>query len=169
MNIINLPPKKVWIRKEYLRDLRDGHGEYVKGWWVSLKSIWGKCFYFETYIPKEKPNHLLGIGDLPSLERTIPLGIDTFDSSYPTRAARHGHALTSDGAVKILRKMHENTLLPLEEGCSCYTCKHYSRAFLHHLFKAKELSGYTLLTIHNLHFMVELMRLYREKILNDLI
>ena len=52
MNIINLPPKKVWIRKEYLRDLRDGHGEYVKGWWVSLKSIWGKCFYFETYIPE---------------------------------------------------------------------------------------------------------------------
>jgi hypothetical protein len=52
MNIINLPPKKVWIRKEYLRDLRDGHGEYVKGWWVSLKSIWGRCFYFETYIPE---------------------------------------------------------------------------------------------------------------------
>jgi hypothetical protein len=52
MNIINLPPKKVWIKKEYLRDLRDGHGEYVKGWWVSLKSIWGRCFYFETYIPE---------------------------------------------------------------------------------------------------------------------
>lgn len=52
MNVVNLPPKKVWIRKEYLRDLRDGHGEYVKGWWVSLKSIWGRCFYFETYIPE---------------------------------------------------------------------------------------------------------------------
>jgi hypothetical protein len=52
MNIINLPPKKVWIRKEYLRDLRDGHGEYVKAWWVSLKSIWGRSFYFESYIPE---------------------------------------------------------------------------------------------------------------------
>lgn len=52
MNIINLPPRKVWIRKEYLRDLRDGHGEYVLGWWVSLKSIWGRCFYFETYLPE---------------------------------------------------------------------------------------------------------------------
>jgi len=52
MNVVNLPPKKVWIRKEYLRDLRDGHGEYVEGWWVSLKSIWNRCFYFETYIPE---------------------------------------------------------------------------------------------------------------------
>jgi hypothetical protein len=52
MNVINLPPKKVWIRKEYLRDLRDGHGEYVKAWWVSLKSIWGRSFYFESYIPE---------------------------------------------------------------------------------------------------------------------
>lgn len=52
MNVINLPPKKVWIRKEYLRDFRDGHGEYVKAWWVSLKSIWGRSFYFESYIPE---------------------------------------------------------------------------------------------------------------------
>ena len=52
MNVINLPPKKVWIRKEYLRDLRDGHGEYVKAWWVSLKAIWGRSFYFESYIPE---------------------------------------------------------------------------------------------------------------------
>ncbi len=121
------------------------------------------------YLPKEKPNHLLGIGDLESLERCVPLGIDTFDSSYPTRAARHGHLLTKEGALKIINSENKSNFSPIEKDCDCYTCKRYTRAYLHHLFKAKEVTAHTLTTIHNLHFMVLHMKRYREMILDDLI
>lgn len=119
------------------------------------------------FLPLEKPIHLLGIGDLESLALSIPEGIDTFDSSYPTKAARHGVVFTKNEKLKITRADCKHSLEPLEQGCSCYTCTHYSRSYLHHLFKAKELTGLTLASIHNLHFMVELMNSYREKILRD--
>jgi queuine tRNA-ribosyltransferase len=118
------------------------------------------------HIPSNCPNHLLGIGDLPSLEACIPLGIDTFDSSHPTRCARHGLVFTKQGHVKINHSALKIDFKPLEIGCSCYTCTHYSRAYIHHLFKAHELTGYTLASIHNLHFMVQLMAEYRSRILN---
>lgn len=118
-------------------------------------------------LPDEKPNHLLGIGDLESLEQCVPLGIDTFDSSYPTRAARHGLLLTADGGIKVERGENANHFGPIEHSCSCYTCQNFTLGYLHHLFKAKELTAYTLATVHNLHFMVELMRAYRAAILED--
>lgn len=122
-----------------------------------------------SHLPSELPIHLLGIGDLESLALSIPLGIDTFDSSYPTRAARHSMLLTSKGKVKITRAINKEAYRPIEEKCSCYTCQHFTLAYLHHLFKCKEISGLQLATVHNLHFMVELMREYRNKILQDLI
>jgi len=118
-------------------------------------------------IPEDKPNHLLGIGDLTSLNSSISLGIDTFDSSHPTRCARHGTLFTSQGLFKIMHSINKNLFIAPDPTCSCYTCTHYTRAYLYHLFKANELTGYTLATIHNLHFMVNLMASYRNKILND--
>jgi queuine tRNA-ribosyltransferase len=118
-------------------------------------------------LPTDKPNHLLGIGDLASIEPCVQLGIDTFDSSHPTRCARHGLFFTTKGFVKIGNAENKTAFRPVDESCSCYTCQHYTRAYLHHLFKAAELSAYTLATIHNLHFMVQLMKRYRIKILND--
>lgn len=120
-------------------------------------------------LPEEKPNHLLGIGDLESLDQCVPLGIDTFDSSYPTRAARHGLLLTTNGGMKVEKAEHANFFAPIASECSCWTCKNFSLAYLHHLFKAKELTAYTLASVHNLHFMVERMRKYRAAILEDLI
>jgi queuine tRNA-ribosyltransferase len=116
-------------------------------------------------IPYEKPSHLLGIGDLESLKRCIPLGIDTFDSSYPTRAARHGLLLTQEGGLKVDKSAHANHFAPIEHGCNCWTCQHFTLAYLHHLFKAKELTAYALATVHNLYFMVDLMKRIREQIL----
>lgn len=116
-------------------------------------------------LPETKPNHLLGIGDLVSLDACIPLGIDTFDSSHPTRCARHGLIFTKFGSVKILHSGNKDNMQPLEPGCLCHTCQHYSRAYIHHLFKAHELSGYTLASVHNIHFMVQLMADYRARIL----
>ena len=119
------------------------------------------------FLPIEKPNHLLGIGDLESIERCIPLGIDTFDSSYPTRAARHGILLTKTGPLKMTKSIYANAFVPPAEDCVCSTCQQFSLAYLHHLFKAREIVYMTLATIHNLHFMVDLMRCYRQKILRD--
>ena len=125
--------------------------------------------FTRQHLPDEKPNHLLGIGDLHSLEEMIPLGIDTFDSSYPTKAARHGLLLTKNGNVKIEQALHRESFEPIEKDCPCPTCKHYTLGYLHHLFKAKELTALSLASLHNLHFMVELMASYRQKILQDLI
>ncbi|HSC25373.1 MAG TPA: tRNA guanosine(34) transglycosylase Tgt [Candidatus Babeliales bacterium] len=118
-------------------------------------------------LPRDKPNHLLGIGDLASIEPSIALGIDTFDSSHPTRCARHGLLFTTNGSVKIGHATHKTAFQPIDTTCRCYTCKNFTRAYLHHLFKAGELSAYTLATIHNLYFMVELMKTYRQKILHN--
>jgi queuine tRNA-ribosyltransferase len=118
-------------------------------------------------LPKDKPNHLLGIGDLPSIEECIKLGIDTFDSSHPTRCARHGLLFTANGNLKILNSEHKQAFEPIDKECECTVCKNYSRAYLHHLFKAKELTAYNLASIHNLNFMVKLMADYREKIKNN--
>lgn len=118
-------------------------------------------------LPKDKPNHLLGIGDLESLDRCIPLGIDTFDSSYPTKAARHGVAFTKQGPLKIEKGCYKTCFEPIEPDCGCPTCQHFHLGYLHHLFKAKELTALSLTSIHNLYFMVRLMERYRNKILND--
>lgn len=118
-------------------------------------------------IPEDRPNHLLGIGDLPSIDRSIPLGIDTFDSSYPTRAARHGVLLTQQGPLNVTKSENATRFQPIERGCTCPTCSQFSLGYLHHLFKANEITGMSLATAHNLHYMVDLMRRYREQILND--
>lgn len=125
--------------------------------------------YVCSLLPKEKPNHLLGIGDLPSIHACIPLGVDTFDSSYPTRAARHGVLLTKKGPLNITKTEYREHFEPIEPDCKCPTCLQFSRAYLNHLFKSHELTGMSLASLHNLYFMVELMKDYREKILQDLV
>jgi queuine tRNA-ribosyltransferase len=119
------------------------------------------------HIPSEAPRHLLGMGETRSIESIITLGIDTFDSSYPTRCARHGLFFTTTSPVKILNSRYKNQLTPVDATCMCYTCQHYSAAYLQHLFKAHELSAYTLATIHNLHVMAKLMQYYRQQINAD--
>lgn len=118
-------------------------------------------------LPTEKPNHLLGIGDLDSIEQCVPLGIDTFDSSYPTRSARHGIAFTKQGPVNLTKRENAAHFSPICKECSCPSCLKFSRAYIHHLFKAREITGMSLVTIHNLYYMVEFMRDFREKILLD--
>ncbi len=123
--------------------------------------------FIMPFLPTNKPNHLLGIGDLKSLNSCIPLGIDTFDSSHPTKAARHGLLFTKNGRLRITKSGNAQIFRPIEDDCTCPTCKHYTLAYLCHLFKANELTAFTLATIHNIHFMVQLMKRYREQILNN--
>lgn len=121
--------------------------------------------YTMPLLPPEKPNHLLGIGDLSSIDRSVPLGIDTFDSSYPTRAARHGVLFTDQDNLNITKACYAADFGPVVPNCLCSTCQKFSRAYLHHLFKARELTSMHLASIHNLHYMVQRMQYYREKIL----
>lgn len=119
------------------------------------------------HIDPQRPNHLLGIGDLESIEAAVLLGIDTFDSAYPTKAARHGTLLTRKGKMKLSTLTHALNFGPIEKGCKCPACSKFSLSYIHHLFKAKEPVACTLASIHNLYFMVERMREIREMILRD--
>ncbi|KKT24027.1 MAG: Queuine tRNA-ribosyltransferase [candidate division TM6 bacterium GW2011_GWF2_43_87] len=112
----------------------------------------------------ERPVHLLGIGDLSSLESCVPLGIDSFDSSYPTKCARHGILLSSEGPINITRSQWKNVHTPISDAP---LCSHYSAAYLHHLFKAHESVAHTLVSLHNIHFMNNLMAQYRQLIMED--
>ncbi|KPK32106.1 MAG: queuine tRNA-ribosyltransferase [Chlamydiae bacterium SM23_39] len=120
------------------------------------------------YLPEEYPKHLLGIGDSVSFEKIIPLGIDTFDSSYPTKAARHALLFKKEKNIKISKKKYSYIYKPIDERCNCFTCKNYTLAYMHHLFKTRELVFYSLATIHNIFFMINLMKEYREKILKGI-
>lgn len=119
------------------------------------------------HVPEQAPNHLLGIGDLPSVESVIPLGIDTMDSSHPTKCARHGLLFTKEGSLKIIQGQYSTQHTPISVSCRCAVCTTYTRSYIHHLFKAHEPIAATLASIHNLTFMMDLMADYRMKILND--
>lgn len=118
-------------------------------------------------VPGHAPRHLLGIGDIPSLDACIPLGLDTFDSSHPTRCARHGLLLSWKGDIKIMQSCYKESFRPIDENCTCPTCQKYTLAYLHHLFKAHEITGLVLASVHNIHYMMERMRWYRERICAD--
>ena len=119
------------------------------------------------YLRPEAPRHLLGIGDIPAMSDSIPQGIDTFDSSYPTKAARHAVALADPEPVRLKATKHRESFIPIDDRCSCFTCQHYTRSWLHHLFKAHEAAAHTLTTIHNLSYMMRYMERARELILQD--
>ncbi|MBD1147518.1 tRNA guanosine(34) transglycosylase Tgt [Pelagibacterales bacterium SAG-MED31] len=115
------------------------------------------------------PIHLLGIGDTIDIWNLVKSGIDTFDCVSPTRLARHGSALIKGklGKKNIKNNEFSNDLSPIDKNCCCSTCKKYSLAYLHHLFKAGELIGLQLITAHNIYFMNELMQIIRDSINND--
>ncbi len=114
-----------------------------------------------------RPRHLLGIGWQKDIIKSVACGIDTFDCVEPTRLARHGIFLTSRGRLNIKLAKYKSDKKPINKQCSCYTCRNFSRSYLHHLFKAKEILGLRLATIHNLYFMENLMKEIRQSILNN--
>ena len=124
--------------------------------------------FLMPHIPIDKPNHLLGIADTESILKAVPLGIDSFDSCFPTRLARHGTLLTSHGKVHIKNRANVRAFgVKIEEDCQCDTCKRYDRAYLNHLYRAKEPLFLQLATTHNIYFMNKFMKGIREKIMND--
>lgn len=109
-------------------------------------------------MPADKPHYLMGVGKPEDLIDGVLRGIDMFDCVMPTRNARNGHLFTSRGIVRIRNSEYRSDLQPLDANCSCYTCKNYTRAYLHHLFRSSEILGARLNSWHNLHFYQNLMR-----------
>jgi queuine tRNA-ribosyltransferase len=115
-------------------------------------------------LPAPSPRYLMGVGTPEDLLAGVAAGIDMFDCVLPTRNARNGWLFTANGDVKIRNARHRDDTAPLDPDCACYTCRHFSRAYLHHLQRVNEILGARLNTIHNLHFYLELMRGARSAI-----
>jgi queuine tRNA-ribosyltransferase len=118
-------------------------------------------------MPKDKPRYLMGVGKPEDIVEAVRRGIDMFDCVMPTRNARNGHLFVNDGVVKIRNAQHRHATEPLDNHCDCYTCKNFSRSYLHHLDKCGEMLGAQLNTIHNLHFYQTLMSDLRAAIAGD--
>lgn len=116
-------------------------------------------------LPEDKPRHLLGIGEPLDIFGAVENGADTFDCVAPTRMARNGSLMTKVGRLNIRNAQYREDFTPIETGCGCYTCQHYTKAYLAHLFRANEILASTLATIHNLYFMVNLLKEIRQSIL----
>lgn len=121
--------------------------------------------WVNTILPEEKPRHLLGIGEPVDLFLGVENGVDTFDCVAPTRMGRNGGLYTSDGRIAITNARFTKDLGPIEQSCECYTCKNFTRAYLAHLFRADEMLAATLASIHNLYFIVNLVKRVRRSIL----
>ncbi|MBQ9119364.1 MAG: tRNA guanosine(34) transglycosylase Tgt [Lachnospiraceae bacterium] len=116
------------------------------------------------YLPEAKPVYLMGVGTPANILEAVERGVDFFDCVYPARNGRHGHAYTNHGKMNLLNAKYELDSEPIEKGCQCPTCKHYSRAYIRHLLKAKEMLGLRLIVTHNLYFYNKMMEEIREAI-----
>ena len=116
------------------------------------------------HLPQNKPTYLMGVGTPANILEAVDRGVDFFDCVYPSRNGRHSHVYTNHGKLNLLNKKYEKDMSPIEEGCGCPACRSYSRAYIHHLFKAKEMLGMRLCVLHNLYFYNKMMEEIREAI-----
>lgn len=114
------------------------------------------------YLPKDKPTYLMGVGTPANILEGVERGVDFFDCVYPTRNGRHGHLYTNQGKINLFNQKYELDDRPIEEGCQCPTCRRYSRAYIRHLLKAKEMLGMRLCVLHNLYFYNTMMEEIRD-------
>ncbi|WP_296922817.1 tRNA guanosine(34) transglycosylase Tgt [uncultured Megamonas sp.] len=119
------------------------------------------------HLPQNKARYLMGVGTPDCLVEGVMRGIDMFDCVYPTRVARNGTAMTWNGRLVIKNAQYEHDFHPIDEHCNCYTCRNYSRAYIRHLVRVNEIFGLRLLTIHNLHFLIDFMKQMRQSIMED--
>ncbi len=158
---------------------REHHAEQmldlpVEGWAIGGLSVGeeAQAMYDTVEIstpmmPDEKPKYLMGVGKPHDLVECIARGVDMFDCVLPTRNARNGQCLTSDGRVVIRNAQYELDMRPLDEECECYTCQNYTRSYLRHLYKSKEILAARLCTLHNLHYYLNLTKRARQAIIDQ--
>ena len=120
----------------------------------------------EPYLPQDKPRYLMGVGTPGNILEGVSRGVDLFDCVMPTRNARHGHLFTKNGIININNAKYAKDTHPIDETCSCSTCRNHSRAYVRHLLKSGEMLGMRLAVIHNLHFYNHMMEEIREALEN---
>ena len=120
-----------------------------------------------SYMPQHKPHYLMGVGNPDNLVQAVGYGVDMFDCVQATRIARHGAFWTRKGRLSIKNQQYMKDTTPLEEGCQCYACCHFTKAYIRHLFKANEMLAYRLISIHNIHFLNQLMEDLRASLRED--
>lgn len=156
------------LREESARELGsmdfDGYGV---GGSFDKEDIGSAVGWVNEILPEDKPRHLLGIGEPLDILDGIRAGCDTFDCVSPTRKARNGSLYTKEGEINILNAVHKESKDKVDETCDCYTCKNFTRGYLAHLFRSKEILASTLASIHNLRFVIRLTEEARGAILND--
>ena len=119
------------------------------------------------HLPADKPVYLMGVGTPANILEAVDRGVDFFDCVYPSRNGRHGHVYTNHGKLNLFNAKYELDSKPIEEGCGCPACRHYSRAYIRHLLKAKEMLGMRLCVLHNLYFYNTMMTEIRDAIDED--
>jgi queuine tRNA-ribosyltransferase len=151
------------LRRQAVRDLlaTEVEGRHFDGYGIGgaleKENLATICRWVTSELPADKPRHLLGIAAPEDLFAGVAAGADTFDCVDPSRVARNGGIYTADGRYTVDTLVNKRSFTPLEADCDCYTCTHHTRAYLHHLTRAKELLLFTLATIHNLRFTVRLV------------
>ncbi len=156
------------------RDIRQEHGKVISELDLDGYAIGGLAVgesheeMYETieatvpFLPKDKPTYLMGVGTPANILEAVERGIDFFDCVYPSRNGRHGHLYTNHGKINLFNARYELDDRPIEEGCKCPTCSRYSRAYIRHLLKAKEMLGMRLCVQHNLYFYNNMMKEIRD-------
>ena len=163
------------VQGSYYKDLREKAVEmmteldlpgYSIGGMVPIGQINEISGFTAQLLPENKPRYLMGVGLPENLVQNIADGLDMFDCVIPTRLARHGQFFTKTGRGNIRKAEHRSNDESLEKGCACYACKNFSKSYIHHLFKANEILALTLLSYHNVYFLVNFVQNIREKILS---
>ncbi len=131
------------------------------------KTMYKMVEYSTKHLPENKLRYLMGVGDPIDLIENVMRGIDLFDCVSPTRLARHGHAYTKYGKINIKNNKYKEDFTPVEDGCTCYACRNYTKAYIRHLITANETFGARLLSIHNISYLINLMKEIRENIKTD--
>jgi len=133
----------------------------------------GKELMYETlkytteFLPQDKPRYLMGVGTPEDLIEGICSGVDMFDCVMPTRIGRHGTAFGNGPRINLKNAAYKEDFTPIVEGCGCYTCQNHTKAYIRHLIKANETLGFTLVSIHNIYYLFNLMQEARQAILED--
>ena len=159
------------IRMEHAKVIRDMDldGYAVGGLAVgeSHEEMYGVLDVTTPLLPEDKPRYLMGVGTPANILEAVDRGIDFFDCVYPSRNGRHGHVYTDYGKLNLFNAKYELDERPIQEGCDCPACRRYSRAYIRHLLKAKEMLGMRLCVLHNLHFYNTMMAEIRQAIEED--
>lgn len=133
----------------------------------SKEDMYKAFLYTTNYLPEDKLRYAMGIGEPIDIIEGVIRGVDLFDCVSPTRLARHGHALTKNGKINLKNAQYKEDFTPISGTCDCYTCKHYTKAYIKHLINAEESFGSRLLSIHNIRFLISLTEEIREAIKKD--